>query len=85
MVTTFAIVAGVSGVSLSHSVLLILGFANLFANVFSMAVGNYISSKTELEYIERERKKEERAIDNFAEKKIQEIKDMYSIKVLAEN
>ena len=39
-VTTFAVVAGVVGASLSPSVVLILGFANLFADGFSMAVGN---------------------------------------------
>lgn len=79
-VTTFAVVAGVIGASLSPAVLLILGFANLFADGFSMAVGNYLSSKSKLEYIERERKKEEWAIDNLAEEEIQEIKDIYSKK-----
>ena len=35
-VTTFAVVAGVIGASLSSSVVLILGFANLLADGFSM-------------------------------------------------
>lgn len=46
LVTTFAIVSGVVGASLSNSVILILGFANLFADGFSMAVSNYLSTKT---------------------------------------
>ena len=37
-VTTFAIVAGVVGASLSPSIVIILGFANLFADGFSMAM-----------------------------------------------
>ena len=50
IVTTFAVVAGVSGASLNPSIVLILGFANLIADGFSMAVGNYLGSKSEQEY-----------------------------------
>ena len=45
-VTTFAVVAGAVGASLSSSIILILGFANLFADGFSMAVSNYLSIKS---------------------------------------
>ena len=48
-VTTFAVVAGVMGASLSSAVVLVLGFANLFADGFSMAIANYLSSKSHLE------------------------------------
>ena len=51
-VTTFAVVAGVEGASLSTSIILILGFANLFADGFSMAVGKYSSDKADLEEFE---------------------------------
>lgn len=50
IVTTFAIVAGSLGASLSPRVIVILGFANLFADGFSMASGNYIGVKSEVEY-----------------------------------
>ena len=73
-VTTFAIVAGVVGASLSPSVVLILGFANLFADGFAMAIGNYISTKSRIESIQRERKREEWEIENNPAQKIQEIK-----------
>ena len=46
-ITTFAIVSGVVGASLNSSIILILGFANLFADGFSMGVSNYLSSKSE--------------------------------------
>lgn len=52
-VTTFAVVAGVEGASLSLSVVLILGFANLLADGFSMAVGKYSSDKSETELFEK--------------------------------
>jgi len=42
-VSTFAIVTGVVGASLSPSIILILGFANLLADGFSMAIGNYLA------------------------------------------
>ncbi len=46
-VTTFAVVAGAIGASLSSAVILILGFANLFADGFSMAVSNYLSNQSQ--------------------------------------
>ncbi|MEW6604717.1 MAG: VIT1/CCC1 transporter family protein [Thermoproteota archaeon] len=79
-VTTFAVVAGVVGASLSPSIVLILGFANLLADGFSMAVGNYLAVKTQREYIERARKKEEWEIDNLVEQEKQEIRDIYAKK-----
>lgn len=48
-VTTFAVVAGVEGANLSLPIILILGFANLFADGFSMSVGKYLSEKSNLE------------------------------------
>ncbi len=41
IITTFAVVAGVAGASLSPKIVLILGLANLLADGFSMAVGDY--------------------------------------------
>ena len=48
-VTTFAVVAGAMGASLSSTVVLILGFANLFADGFSMAISNYLSNKSQID------------------------------------
>ena len=48
-VTTFAIVAGVTGADLSTRVILILGLANLLADGFSMAAANYSATKTEVD------------------------------------
>ncbi|MBM3232636.1 hypothetical protein FJZ18_00520 [Candidatus Pacearchaeota archaeon] len=46
-ITTFAVVTGAIGASLSSSIILILGFANLLADGFSMAVSNYLSTKSQ--------------------------------------
>lgn len=79
-VTTFAVVAGAIGASLSPMVVVILGFANLFADGFSMAVGNYQAVKARIEYIQKERKREEWEIDNMEESERQEIRDIYAKK-----
>lgn len=46
IVTTLAIVSGVVGASLAAEVILILGFANLVADGFSMGASNYLSKRT---------------------------------------
>jgi VIT1/CCC1 family predicted Fe2+/Mn2+ transporter len=45
-VTTFAVVAGAAGAGLSSVVIVILGFANLIADGFSMGASAYLSAKS---------------------------------------
>ncbi len=47
IVTTFAIIASAVGAELSTSIILILGFANLFADGFSMAASSYLARSSE--------------------------------------
>ncbi|MEK7550307.1 MAG: VIT1/CCC1 transporter family protein [Patescibacteria group bacterium] len=54
IITTFAVVAGALGAALSPRVVLILGAANLVADGFAMASGNYLAVKSEEEYEEVE-------------------------------
>ncbi|MFZ5933198.1 MAG: VIT1/CCC1 transporter family protein [Patescibacteria group bacterium] len=49
-ITTFAVIAGSQGAGISPTVVIILGFANLLADGFSMATGIYLGAKSELEY-----------------------------------
>jgi len=46
IITTFAVVAGVTGGELSPRAVLIVGAANLFADGLSMGVGNYLSIRS---------------------------------------
>jgi vacuolar iron transporter family protein len=46
IITTFAVVAGVTGGALSTRAVLIVGVANLFADGLSMGVGNYLSIRS---------------------------------------
>lgn len=61
-VTTFAIVAGVAGAGLSPFVIVALGLANVLADGFSMAAGNYSATKAERDNRARLREVEERHI-----------------------
>ena len=47
IITTFAVVAGVTGANLSTSVILILGIAKLLADAFSMGASNYLSRRSD--------------------------------------
>lgn len=46
-VTTFAVVTGAAGANLGARTILILGFANVLADGFSMAIGSYLSEKSD--------------------------------------
>jgi VIT1/CCC1 family predicted Fe2+/Mn2+ transporter len=46
IITTFAVVSGVVGADLSQRVILILGFANLVADGFSMGASNYLARRS---------------------------------------
>lgn len=76
IITTFAIVAGSMGASLSSFVVLVLGFANLLADGLSMGVGNYLGKKSEREYWARQREKELWEVENFPEIERNEIREI---------
>lgn len=79
-VTTFAIVSGVSGAELSPAIVLILGFANLVADGFSMAASNYLGTKAEIDDYRRLEKIEYRHIEVEPEGERQEVRQIYSDK-----
>jgi vacuolar iron transporter family protein len=77
IVTTFAIVSGVVGAELSSGIILILGFANLLADGFSMAAGQYLSVKSEQDYQDQEYARETWETEHFPEGEIAEIREIY--------
>ncbi|WP_372873723.1 VIT1/CCC1 transporter family protein [Pseudomonas sp.] len=76
-VTTFAIVAGAVGAGFSTSVALIMGFANLLADGFSMAVSNYEAIKAQHEFREQARRMEEEHIDRVPEGELEEVRQVF--------
>ncbi|HKL36732.1 MAG TPA: VIT1/CCC1 transporter family protein [Salegentibacter sp.] len=47
IITTFAIVASVEGANLGNTAILVVGFASLFADGFSMASSDFLANKAE--------------------------------------
>ena len=80
IITTFAVVSAVTGAALSPLIIMIIGFANLFADGFSMAAGAYLSSKSEKEYVKNQREMEEWEVKHLPEEERKEIKDIYRAK-----
>ena len=76
-VTTFAVVAGASGAELSPSVIIILGFANLFADGLLMSIGSYLSHQSEKDNYEKHRKIEYWEVEHLPEEERAEIRDIY--------
>lgn len=79
-VTTFAIVAASVGAGFSSLVIIVLGFANLLADGFSMAVSNYQSTKSEAENVLKARNDEERQIAEHPEGEREEVRQIYKAK-----
>jgi VIT1/CCC1 family predicted Fe2+/Mn2+ transporter len=82
-VTTFAVVSGVQGAELSPLIVLILGFANLIADGFSMAASNFLGTRAELDDYKRLEKIEYRHIEHFPEGEREEIRQIYTEKGFA--
>lgn len=79
-VTTFAVVAGAVGAGFSGLVVIVLGFANLFADGFSMAVSNYQGTKSQRQQVEEARRGEERHIAEIPEGEREEICQIFAAK-----
>ena len=76
-VTTFAVVSGALGAGFSASVALILGFANLMADGFSMAVSNYESIKAQQDFTESVRLDEQKHIEKIPAGEEEEIRQIF--------
>ena len=79
-VTTFAVVSGVIGAGLPPSVALVLGFANLIADGFSMAVSNYESIRASEDFIQSVRESELRHINKIPAGEREEIRQIFKQK-----
>lgn len=77
IITTFAVVTGAIGASLSPIVIIILGFANLLADGFSMGASSFLSKRANLDYQRGQRKKEEWEIEKLPEIEVEEIRDSF--------
>jgi len=83
IVTTFAAISGIAGASLNPKIAVIVGLANLFADGLSMAIGDYLSEKSEREYIRAEKERELWEVEKMPEAEKLEVKEIYKRKGLS--
>jgi VIT1/CCC1 family predicted Fe2+/Mn2+ transporter len=79
-VTTFAVVSGIAGAQLSPLIVLVLGFANLVADGFSMAASNYLGTRAEIDDYRRLEEIEHRHIRLAPEGEREEVRQIYAEK-----
>lgn len=77
-VTTFAVVAGAAGAGLSSQIVLILGFANLLADGFSMSVGAYLSAKAKNDQYIKIKSAEKKRFENEPEYRLKKVSEVGS-------
>ncbi len=80
LVAAFAVASGVNGAGVKSEVILIAGLAELIGGTISMALGAYLSTKSQIEYYRGEMNRETYEVDNFPEVERQEIRDIYRTK-----
>lgn len=77
---TFAVVSGVAGAELSSSIVIILGFANLIGDGFSMAASNFLSTRTDIQLHEKAKARKAADIDAYPEGEREQIRQIFAAK-----
>jgi len=85
IITTFAVVASIAGAGLDVGIVIIMGFASLFADGISMGMGDFLSSKAENDYTNEERKREAWECEHYIEGEVSEMVHLYVEKGMTEN
>lgn len=79
-VTTFAVVSTVAGAGLSSGIVIVMGLANLLADGFSMAAGNFTGIRAENQAAQRYRREEEEEIEKHPDGEREEVRQIFSRK-----
>lgn len=82
-VTTFAVVSGAVGAGFPSTVALVLGFANLIADGFSMGISNYESVRSRQELVDSIRQIENEHIEKYPAGEREEIRQIFQKKGFA--
>jgi VIT1/CCC1 family predicted Fe2+/Mn2+ transporter len=74
----FALAAGLSGAVDSNSIVITAGIAEIVAGCIAMGLGGYLAGKTEQEHYESELKREYFEVENYHQKEIDEVKEIFA-------
>ncbi len=77
IITTFAIISGSAGASLSSTIIIILGLSNILADGISMGFSNYLALRSQKDYEIQERSREVYEVENFPEAEKEEVKVIF--------
>jgi VIT1/CCC1 family predicted Fe2+/Mn2+ transporter len=81
LISTFTLLVGVAAATLAstgnNAIVLLTGFAAMVSGAISMGLGEYISSKSEYNYIKNELKKEKAEIELFPEEEKEEVREIF--------
>ncbi len=81
LISTFTLLIGVAAATListgSNSIVILTGIAAMVSGSISMGLGEYISSKSEYNYIKSEIKREKAEIELFPDEEREEVKDIF--------
>jgi len=81
LISTFTLLVGVAAATListgNSSIVILTGFAAMVSGAISMGLGEYISSKSEYNYIKNELKKERAEIELFPEEEKEEVREIF--------
>lgn len=79
-ITTFAVVAAGVGGGFTGVVVVVLGFAKVVADAFSMAVSNFLGARSTAEEVDAARRMEHRHIDAAPEGELLELREIFARK-----
>ncbi|MFX1276195.1 MAG: VIT1/CCC1 transporter family protein [Promethearchaeota archaeon] len=79
LISTFTLLIGVAAATISegNTIVILTGLAAMVSGAFSMGLGEYISSKSEFNYIRNEMKREKAEIELFPEEEKDEVKEIF--------
>lgn len=81
----FALAAGLSGAVDSNSIIITAGIAEIVAGCIAMGLGGYLAGKTEEEHYQNELKREYFEVENYRQKEIDEVKEIFADYGIDEN
>jgi len=81
----FALAAGLSGADISTATIVTAGVAEIIAGSIAMGLGGYLAGTAEVNHFAAEKKREYYEVDNYPEKEMQEVKDVFKDYGLSEH